>query len=338
MEHNNHMYYESPAKMWKDALPLGNGRLGAMVYGETDMERIPLNDDSLWYGLAMDRNNPAFKEKLPEIRRLMLEGKMYEAEEMISQYMAGVPSSQRHYTFIGQLNMALNQKMPFAMGGRPKSPDPEAYRMDLDLMSGILTVDHKMENISYNREMFVSHPGQVMCIRLTADTPEAIRLELKLDRVTVSDAFIQDDRRPGMQARGGGWPGTRVDFSRTIDDNTFLMAGNDAGVEFAAAFRVECDGKLVNPVSQLTAECSSEVVIYLATATSNRFSNPRAEVVSLLDEAQKKGYQRLKEEHIKDFTALMESCRIDLGKPARGNLEQRLSAVKDGGEIGRAHV
>ena len=90
MEHNNHMYYESPAKMWKDALPLGNGRLGAMVYGETDMERIPLNDDSLWYGLAMDRNNPAFKEKLPEIRRLMLEGKMYEAEEMISQYMAGV--------------------------------------------------------------------------------------------------------------------------------------------------------------------------------------------------------------------------------------------------------
>ncbi len=332
MEHNNHMYYESPAKMWKDALPLGNGRLGAMVYGETDMERIPLNDDSLWYGLAMDRNNPAFKEKLPEIRRLMLEGKMYEAEEMISQYMAGVPSSQRHYTFIGQLNMALNQKMPFAMGGRPKSLDPEAYRMDLDLMSGILTVDHKMENISYNREMFVSHPGQVMCIRLTADTPEAIRLELKLDRVTVSDAFIQDDRRPGMQARGGGWPGTRVDFSRTIDDNTFLMAGNDASVEFAAAFRVECDGKLVNPVSQLTAECSSEVVIYLATATSNRFSNPRAEVVSLLDEAQKKGYQRLKEEHIKDFTALMESCRIDLGKPARGNLEQRLSAVKDGGE------
>ena len=93
MEHNYHMYYDNPAKRWGNALPLGNGRLGAMVYGETDMERITLNDDSLWYGLAMDRNNPAYRQKLPEIRRLILDGKMHEAEELIAQYMAGVPYS-----------------------------------------------------------------------------------------------------------------------------------------------------------------------------------------------------------------------------------------------------
>ena len=122
MEHNYHMYYDNPAKRWGNALPLGNGRLGAMVYGETDMERITLNDDSLWYGLAMDRNNPAYRQKLPEIRRLILDGKMHEAEELIAQYMAGVPYSQRPYTFLGQLSMALNQKMPFAMGGRSESP------------------------------------------------------------------------------------------------------------------------------------------------------------------------------------------------------------------------
>lgn len=332
MEHNHHMNYDSPAKMWGDALPLGNGRLGAMVYGETDMERIPLNDDSLWHGLAMDRNNPAFKEKLPKIRRLILEGRMHDAEEMIAQYMAGVPYSQRHYTFIGQLNMALNQRMPFSMGGRPKPPEPEAYHMDLDLMTGVLTVDHKLDHVSYHREMFISAPGQVMCIRLTSDTPRAIRLELKLDRVTVSDAFIKDDRRPGMQARGGGWPGTQVDFARTIDDNTFLMAGNDAGVQFAAAFRMECDGNLINPVSQLTADNCSEVIIYLTTATSNRFSDPGAEVTKNLDAAQKKGYQSLKKEHIRDFTALMESCQLDLGEPASGSLEQRLDALRSGAE------
>lgn len=332
MEHNNHMHYDSPAKVWTDALPLGNGRLGAMVYGEIDMERIPLNDDSLWYGMAMDRNNPAYKEKLPEIRRLILEGKMHEAEELIAQYMAGVPYSQRHYTFIGQLNMALNQKMPFAMGGRPESPKPEAYHMGLDLMTGVLTVEHKLYNISYHREMFISNPGRVMCIRLASDTLQAIRLELKLDRVTVSDAFIEDDRRPGMRARGGGWPGTQVDFARTTDDNTFLMEGNDAGVRFAAAFRVECDGELVNPVSQLTAENCSEVIIYLTTATSNRFSDPRTEVLKTLDAALKKGYQRLKKEHVRDFAALMESCQLDLGKPARGSLEQRLDALRCGGE------
>lgn len=71
------------------------------------MERIPLNDDSLWHGLAMDCNNPMYKKKLPEIHRLILEGKMHDAEELIAQYMAGVPYSQRLYTFIGQLNMAL---------------------------------------------------------------------------------------------------------------------------------------------------------------------------------------------------------------------------------------
>ncbi len=330
MGKRNHMLYNSPALKWGDALPLGNGRMGAMIYGETDMERITLNDDSLWYGTAMDRNNPAYREKLPEIRKLIFEGKLHEAEEMIAQFMAGVPYSQRPYSFLGQLNMALNQHMPFAMGGREASKGPEEYEMDLDLMTGILKVDHKMDGVSYHREMFISNPAGVMCIRLSSDTKKAIRLELKLDRVTVSDAFIEDDRRPGMRSRGGGWPGTRVDFSRTIDDNTYLMAGNDAGVQFAAAFRVECDGELINPVSQLTASACREVTIYLTTATSNRFENPREEVVRVLNEAQKKGYESIRQEHISDFSSLMERCKLDLGEPAEGNLEQRLDALREG--------
>ena len=330
MLQRNHLLYKSSASRWGDALPLGNGRFGAMVYGETDMERILLNDDSLWNGLAMDRNNPSFREKLPEIRKLIFDGKMHEAEELIAQYMAGVPYSQRPYSFVGQLNMALNQNMPFAMGGREASKECEKYEMDLDLMTGILRVDHSMDGISYHREMFISNPAKVLCIRLTADTAKSIRLELKLDRVVVSDAFIEDDRRPGMKARGGGWPGTKVDFSRTVDKNTYLMAGNDSGVQFAVAFRAECDGELINPTSQLTASDSSEVTIYLTTATSNRFENPREEVLKVLDEAQKKGYESLKEEHIKDFSSLMERCQLDLGEPAEGSMEQRLDAFRDG--------
>lgn len=84
------------------------------------------------------------------------------------------------------------------------------------------------------------------------------------------------------------------------------------------AFRVECDGKLMNPVSQLTADDCSEVIIYLTTATSNRYADPRTEVIKVLDAAQKKGYQSLKEEHIRDFSALMEKCQLDLGKTGAG--------------------
>ncbi len=106
MEHPFHLRYNTPANVWHDAMPLGNGRLGAMVYGHTGVERIQLNDDSLWYGTFMDRNNPSLKDKLPEIRRLVLSGDMYHAEELIMQYMAGTPGCMRHYSPLGTLNLA----------------------------------------------------------------------------------------------------------------------------------------------------------------------------------------------------------------------------------------
>ncbi|MFY9436534.1 MAG: glycoside hydrolase N-terminal domain-containing protein, partial [Limnochordia bacterium] len=82
MGHSFYLRYNTPADAWRDAIPLGNGRLGAMVYGHTDIERIQLNDDSLWYGTFIDRNNEALKNKLPEIRRLVLAGDIYNAEEL----------------------------------------------------------------------------------------------------------------------------------------------------------------------------------------------------------------------------------------------------------------
>ena len=108
MKHDLHLRYNSPADAWRDAMPLGNGRLGAMVYGHTDIERIQLNDDSLWYGTFIDRNNSSLRDKLPEIRRLILAGDIYHAEELIMQYMAGTPGTMRHYTLLGELNIALN--------------------------------------------------------------------------------------------------------------------------------------------------------------------------------------------------------------------------------------
>ncbi len=93
MQHGYNMKYKSASDTWRESLPLGNGRLGAMVYGHTAIDRIQLNDDSLWYGTYHERNNPAFKEKLPEIRRLILEGDIQKAEELIMQYMAGAPTA-----------------------------------------------------------------------------------------------------------------------------------------------------------------------------------------------------------------------------------------------------
>ena len=324
--------YKEPAQMWGDALPLGNGRLGAMVYGRTGIEKIPLNDDSLWYGTFHDRNNPALKDKLPEIRNLVLNGKLPEAEEMIMRYMVGVPAFQRRYTPLGELDLALNEKLPFTMGGRKPSPTPDSYDMALDLETGVLTLRHEVEGVTYLREMFISEPAQVMCVRLTANKPGAIKLEMQLDRTTMNDVRpVNDDRRPGLQAQGGGgWPAPSADIERTIDDNTFYMEGHDAEVKFVAAFRAECDGELINPVSELIADKSSCVTIYLASSTSNRSDDPRKEVLDRLDAAEKKGYEALKKEHIADFSALMDRCELDLGEIPEIPTPDLISQVNEG--------
>ncbi len=332
MEHSYHLRYDSPADVWSEALPLGNGRLGAMVYGHTGLERIQLNDDSLWYGTFVDRNNPALKEKLPEIRRLVLSGDFYHAEEIIEQYMAGAPASMRHYTLLGELDIALNKHLPFSMGWLPNSDGAKNYEMDLDLMTGLLQIGHTQEGISYSREMFINYPSQVMCIRYVSETPGAINLDVIMNRKSISDAATIDERRPGHRVSGGGWSTPNADFIRTIDNNTILMKGQDSQVEFAAAVRIQCDGELKNPVSHLLARNCREVILYLVSSTSNRTADPAADVIRRLDAAEKMGYTALREEHIRDFSAWMNRCLLDLGPSPKLSVDKRIEALRVGAE------
>jgi alpha-L-fucosidase 2 len=331
MKHPFHLQYSNPADVWHDAQPLGNGRLGAMVYGHTGLERIQLNDDSMWYGTFMDRNNPSLREKLPEIRRLVLSGDIYHAEELILQYMAGTPGCMRHYTMLGELDIALNQHLPFAIGWLPNSKGTEDYSSDLDLMTGILNINHTQAGVRYHREMFISHPAQVMCIRIVSETPGTVNLDVMMNRIGISDAIAMDDRRPGQRVSGGGWPAPNADSIRTVDDSTILMRGHDAEVEFATAVRIVCDGEVSNPVSQLLTRNCGEVTLYLASSTSNRSEAPAAEVLRRLDAAEKKGFGVLREEHIRDFSALMDRCILDLGPSPAKPTDERIEAVRAGG-------
>ena len=95
--------FSSPAKTWEEALPVGNGRLGGMVFGLPNTERIQLNEDSVWYGGPQDRNNPSALENLPKIRKLILEGKISEASELCTFALSGIPEESRHYEPLGNL-------------------------------------------------------------------------------------------------------------------------------------------------------------------------------------------------------------------------------------------
>jgi len=330
MEHLFHLRYRTPASAWGDAMPLGNGRLGAMVYGHTSLERIQLNDDSLWYGSPMDRNNASLKEKLPEIRRLVFSGDIRRAEELIMQYMAGTPGCMRHYSTLGTLNLALNRHLPFCIGWIPDSEGAEDYKSDLDLMTGVLTVVHTQNGVRYTREMFVSHDADALCLRLTASKPKAINLDIMMNRVPFADAVTEDDRRPGRRVSAAGWGTMFADSIRTIDGQTLMMRGHDAETAFAAASRVECDGELWNPESQLLARGCGEVTLYLASSTSNRSKDPAADALQKLNAAQAKGYEAIRAAHIADFSSYMNRCTLDLGPAPDEPTDKRLANAAAG--------
>ena len=241
MQTLTHFIHEEPAMRWEDGIPLGNGFLGAMVYGHTAKEKIQLNEDSLWYGKEQNRINPKAAEHLKEIQKLVLERKFREAEEKMFSYMVSAPFNMRNYSTMGELELALNQKNPFAMGWFPES-EGENYRSDLDMENGILTISHTDQGVSYTREMFVSYPDHVLCIRLKSSRPKAICLDIALNRYPFTDQKVPDDRRPGKFVSAGIWGATRYNSLKIEEDKRLILEGNEGGTLFAMGAEVYTDG------------------------------------------------------------------------------------------------
>jgi alpha-L-fucosidase 2 len=154
------LWYRRPAAQWVEALPVGNGRLGAMVFGGIERERLQLNEDTLWSGGPREWNNPNAPKVLAEVRRLIAEEKYVEADRA-ARGMQG-PYTQS-YLPLGDLVLA------FEHGDLARS-----YRRQLDLQSAIADVRYRVGNVNYVREVFSSHPDQVLVVRLSADTPGMI--------------------------------------------------------------------------------------------------------------------------------------------------------------------
>ena len=311
MQTRTHFIHEEPAMRWEDGIPLGNGFLGAMVYGHTAKEKIQLNEDSLWYGKGQDRINPKAAEHLKEIQKLVLDRKFREAEEKMFSYMVSAPFNMRNYSTMGELELALNQKNPFAMGWFPES-EGENYRSDLDMENGILTISHTDQGVSYTREMFVSYPDHVLCIRLKSSRPKAICLDIALNRYPFTDQKVPDDRRPGKFVSAGIWGATRYNSLKIEEDKRLILEGNEGGTLFAMGAEVHTDGYLENMGSRLRAVDAQEVVIYLTGATDNRVSDCPKTVREILKKASAQKYETIRERHQKDFSFYMKRCMLTI--------------------------
>ena len=176
------LWYETPAERWPEALPIGNGRIGGMVFGGVPDERIQLNEDSLWSGEAQDADNPEAFEHLDEVRQLLFEGDFAEAEKRTLKTMVcsgrgsnrgnGAYSEYGSYQTLGDLRLSLDHDADEVTG----------YVRKLDLDAAVTSVEYDVGGTHFTRDVFASAADQVMVVRLTCDKPGGLSFRVTLDR------------------------------------------------------------------------------------------------------------------------------------------------------------
>ena len=193
---NLRLWYRKPAADWNEALPIGNGRLGGMVFGTVAEEHIQLNEDTVWYGGYIDRNNPDALANLPKIRQLLFEGKIKEAERLSVLAFYGTPESQRPYQTLGDLYLGFDHEVDSF----------ENYTRELDLKTATATVSYTVGDTNYIRRYFTSAADQVMVIRITADQPGRISFTANLRRWRYLDT-VKAERPDTLAIFGNGGEG-----------------------------------------------------------------------------------------------------------------------------------
>ncbi len=221
------LHFAQPASKWPNALPVGNGRLGAVVFGRPGKERIQLNEESIWDGEPnRDRTNPKAGEAIPKIRELLFAGRIAEAEAMAEDDVLSVPRRMPCYQTLGDLHL------DFSGMGLAEDDAVESYRLQLDLDTAIVTTSFTHRGVTYRREVFSSAPEQVIVIRMTASEPGKISVQARMDRPhSFESKRLGKDR---LTLTGQALP---------VNDNPGLAAKeHQTGVRFYAELRLVHEG------------------------------------------------------------------------------------------------
>ncbi|WP_204601574.1 glycosyl hydrolase family 95 catalytic domain-containing protein [Cohnella boryungensis] len=320
------LWYRQPAEQWVEALPLGNGRLGAMVYGAIKRERISLNEDTLWTGSPREADNQEALSHLDESRRLIFAGKYREAQTIIENHMLG-PWSEA-YQALGDLELELEH-----------GSEAEAYRRELHLPSGVFSSEYRIGDTTYTREAFVSAVDQVLVVRLTADRPRKLNLHASLHSPLNYSAAKRGVDGICMY---GAAP-SRIDPMGDAGGETVFYEA-DKGVRFHVQVRAIADeGQVESHGARLLVKSAGSVTLLIASATSfNGYDkDPVADGVDAaklceerLAAASRYRYEELKARHTADFQPYFERVELELEGDSRAELptDERIIAVRDGGE------
>jgi alpha-L-fucosidase 2 len=343
------LWYDQPAGAWVEALPVGNGRLGAMCFGRIAQERIQLNEDTLFAGGPYDPNNPKSQAALLRVRALIDQGRYSEAAELISSSMMGIPKTQMPYGAAGDL------LLDFA-----GLSEAGAYRRALDLDSAIVATSFVSAKARYRREVFTSVPDQVVVVRLEA-AGGLLNFDLGYrhpdkatygatnytggDAAAGSDGVAWDYREslrtehrpPSLSVRADGANALLIEGCN-ID-----AAGIPAALRYAVRVRVLGDGKISAHGERIEVRGATAVTLLVAAATSYlRYDDvggdPLKTVREQTDAAGRKPYRRLRGDHVKAHQAMFRrlSLRIGADEASRTPTNQRIAVAERQPDAGLA--
>ncbi len=298
---------------WNCALPVGNGRLGAMIFGNILSDRIQLNEDSVWNGGPQHRHNPDAQKHLPEIRRLLAQGRLSQAQSLTNDALAGIPDSMRCYEPLADLLFSHQYEgvrtelsadeladADSMIGGATDAELIEAYRRTLDMRQGVVKTEYTVRGVTYRRTALASFPDQVVLVRFDADQPGALSFRLRMERgprssysTRFADAVEQiATDRLGLRGKTSG-------------------AG---GVAFACVVGIKAEGgEQVRIGDTLIVREADAVTLAFSAATTFREKDPLAYADGRVEAALAQPWEALLERHGADFEKLFGRVSLTMG-------------------------
>ncbi len=313
------LWYTAPAKQWSEALPIGNGRLAAMVFGGIDAEHLQLNEETIYAGKRIDRVNPQARAAIPAIRQLLLQGKVIEAQERAAKDMLAVPPRQPPYEPFGDLTVSFDNMDPSQASN---------YRRTLDLYDGILSIAYDLKGTHYTREAFISYPDKVAVLHLKSS--RARHLSFRVAMTREADATSVVDRGFGPQTvvlRGTALPPAVPNYEQEPK----------TGAVFTGAVRILSDGDAKAEGSNvLHVQGATEATLIFTAATGVGAPDPDAQCRQQLQQAVARAYPDILARHREDFRKLSTRVSLAIGDSAaesdRTPTDQLLARAKRGGD------
>lgn len=300
------LFYEQAAENWEQTLPIGNGSLGAMIFGGVKQEKLGLNEESLWSGYKHDKNRAEAYEYLGKVRELVFAEKYVEAEKEVQKHMLG--EYNESYLPMGNLNIAFSHD--------ERVTD---YKRILDLEESLVQVSYKANGVSYKREYFASYPAQMIAMKFQADQP-VLEMEISFESQLFHKVSADE---VGLLIKGQCPEHVDPNYIRGPEG---IIQG-DRGMRFEGSVKVrECDGNVTVTEEGVIRITGASVAVFTVEAKNIDRIDRRENTEGNFD------YEQVKREHIADYQELYQRVELYLGEQPQLPTDKRLERLKQGQE------